>query len=68
MTNKRVRQTRTATFPDASHDDERIAAVLIAKDSDTGELKAHVTHPPHRNPPHADAVAMLVQSAEIENL
>ena len=61
-------QSKTATFPDASYEDERIAAVLIAKDANTGDLKAHVATSGDRKPPSDDAIAMLVQSAEIANL
>lgn len=67
-TTPRPRQTKTAVFPDASIYDERMAAVLVTKDADTGSLKAHVRAAPGRNEPDPEVVAHLVQSVELANL
>lgn len=63
-----IRQTKFAAFEGASHDDERMCAILVAKDANTGALKAHVTTPDHRQPPSPDAIDMLVNAVEIANI
>lgn len=67
-TEPRPRQQKFATFPEASTRDERMAAVLVSKDADTGNLKAHVTTPPNRADVDPEVVALLVQSIELRNL
>lgn len=62
------RQTKFVVFDEASQDDERMTAVLIAKDADTGTLKAYVKTPEGRNDPDPEIVAALVQSVELTNL
>jgi len=64
----RPRQTTFASFPEASTRDERMAAVLVAKDADTGALKAYVTTPPHRQAPDPESIALLKQAVELANL
>lgn len=67
MTNG-IRQTKFVTFDEASTADERMTAVLISKDAQTGRLKAHVKTPAGRNEPDPEIVAALVQSVELRNL
>lgn len=62
-----VRSMRTVTFPEASHSEERMAAVLVNKDED-GVLRAYVADVPGREQPDPEIVAALVQSVEIRNL
>lgn len=64
----RVRQAKFVVFEDASTQDERMAAVLITKDHETGKLKAYVKDVPGRPAPDPEIVAALVQSVEIRNL
>lgn len=63
-----IRQPKFVTFPEADYADERMAAVLISKDAETGNLKAHVKDVPGREQPDPEIVAALVQSVEIRNL
>jgi hypothetical protein len=68
MTEQQARQTKFVVFDEASTDDERMAAVLISKDAETGALKAHVKAGPGRSEPDPEIVAALVQATEIANL
>jgi hypothetical protein len=63
-----IRQPKFVTFPEADHADERVAAVLISKDAETGDLKAYVKDVPGREQPDPEIVAALVQSVELRNL
>ena len=63
-----VRQTPWVVFSDADKGDERMAAILVDKDSDTGELKAHVVVPMDRAPLPDGVVDMVVNAVEIANL
>lgn len=63
-----TRQSKTVVFNEASHEDERVAAVLVSRDATTGNLKAHVKDVPGREQPDPEIVALLVQSVEIRNL
>lgn len=66
MTNT-IRQPKFVVFDEASIHDERMAAVLITKDS-SGNLRAFVKDVPGREQPDPEIVAALVQSVEIANL
>lgn len=68
MTDQQIRQTKTAVFPEASYEDERMCAVLVSKDTGTGNLKAYVEVPEGRQQPDPEIVAALVQSVELANL
>ena len=67
MADPGLKSTRTVVFPEASHDEERMAAVLINK-ADDGTLRAYVADIPGREQPDPEAVAMLVQSVALANL
>lgn len=62
-----VRSTRTVTFPEASLDEERMAAVLINRDAD-GTLRAYTADVAGREQPDPELISMLVQSVEIQSL
>lgn len=54
-------------FPEASPDEERIAAVLITQAPD-GTTRAYVKDFPHRRQPDPEAVMLLKDSTYINNL
>ena len=62
-----VRSLKVVGFPEASHEEERVAAVLINRDAN-GNLRAYVKDVPGKNPPDPEVVALLVQSVELCNL
>lgn len=62
-----VRSTRTVTFPEASLNEDRMAAVLINQAED-GTLRAYIADVPGREQPDPEIVAMLTQAVEIANL
>lgn len=55
-------------FDEEAGQHERMAAVLVVKDTETGNLKAYVKDVEGRQPPSEDAIALLVQSTELSNL
>lgn len=63
-----IRQPNFVTFVGIDPGDERMAAVLVVKDADTGALKAIMKDIPGRNQPDPEIVAALVQAVEIANL
>lgn len=63
-----VRQTPWVVFPDADKTDERMAAILVSKDGDTGQLKAHTVVPDDRAELPDGVVDMVVNAVEIANL
>lgn len=63
-----IRQPKFASFEGASHDDERLGAMLIARDADTGKVKVHVTIPEGRNTPAPEVVDMVANAFEVANL
>lgn len=68
MTESKIRQPKFVVFDEADTADERMAAVLVSKDAETGALKAHIKDVPGREAPDPEIVAALVQSVEIRNL
>lgn len=62
-----IKSTRTVSFPEASYDEERMAAVLVNKAED-GTLRAYVADIPGREQPDPEIVAALVTSVEIRSL
>lgn len=68
MTDTVTRQQKFVVFEEASTADERVGAVLVAKDTETGRLKAIVKDVPGKEGPDPEVVAALVQSYEIRNL
>ena len=64
----KIRQPKFVTFEDAEHGDERVAAILIAKDVETGRLKAYTKDVPGHADPDPELVLALVQSQEIRDL
>lgn len=67
MTN-RIRQPKFVTFMEADATDERVAAILIVKDTTTGQLKALTKDVPGHAQPDPELVLALVQSQEIRDL
>jgi hypothetical protein len=63
-----IRQPKFATFEGASDQDERLGAILIAKDATTGKVKVHVTVPEGRSLPAPEAIDMIGAAFEIANL
>ena len=68
MTDEQIRQTPWVVFPDADKADERMAAILISKNTETGELKAHTVVPEDRAELMDGIVDMVVNSVEIANM
>lgn len=62
-----VKNLPVVSFPETNLDEERVAAVLITKDSD-GNHRAYVKDVPGKNQPDPEVVALLVQSVELTNL
>lgn len=67
MTNG-IRHPKFVVFDDVNPADERMAAVLVVKDAQTGVLKAVTKDIPGRSQPDPEIVAALVQATEIANL
>lgn len=63
-----IRQPKFATFEGASQEDERLGAILIAKDAATGQVKVHVSVPEGRHLPAPEAIDMIGAAFEIANL
>jgi hypothetical protein len=68
LTDDPVRQTPWVVFQDADKNDERMAAILVSKDADTGELKSHVEVPEDKADLPDGVVDMVVNAVEIANL
>jgi len=64
----RVRQAKFVVFQDAPTDEERLAAVLVTRDPDTGATKVYTKDVPGRPQPDPEIVAMLAQSVALQNL
>lgn len=62
-----MRSSKTVTFPEASHNEERVAAILVNKAED-GTLRTYVKDVPGKSQPDPEIVALLTQSVEIANL
>lgn len=62
-----MRSSKTVTFPEASHSEERVAAILVNKAED-GTLRTYVKDVPGKSQPDPEIVALLTQSVEIANL
>ena len=68
MTASTMRQPKFVVFPEADPTEERVAAVLISRDSETGALKAYVKDVPGHEVPDPEIVAALITSIEIRSL
>ena len=68
MTASAVRQPKFVVFPEADPTEERVAAILISRDTNTGALKAYVKDVPGHEGPDPEIVAALVTSIEIRSL
>lgn len=62
-----VKGLKFAHFPEANHNEQHVAAILVTKDDD-GKLHTYVKDIPGRNQPNPEIVAMLAQAVEIANL
>lgn len=68
MTDEQIRQTPWVVFPDADKADERMAAILVSKNTDSGELTVHTVVPEDRAPLPDGIADMVANAVEIANL
>lgn len=64
----RIRQPKFVVFPDVDPHDERLAAVVVVRDHQSGSIKAITKDVPGRPQPDPEIVAALVTAVEIANL